>query len=276
MPATDQKKPARRSLPALAAKPVAAKPVAAKPIAAKPVTTKAAAAKPVATTPVATKPAPRAPARTAHPVAQAKPAAAVKAEAPAAPAPAKPQPAARPVAAAAPVAAPPVAQARIPAPAPAPIPTPVLAPVLPDAAALAASVKAVLPPETLPKAVRGVADTGLAQARDAYATLKHSAETLSTSFGTSGEAAARGIKSLSATMLEHMQVNADATLGFLRAMAGVKSVSEAIELQARHARQQFETVTAQAKTLAGIVNRTASETAEPVRKAFDASIRRAS
>jgi len=119
-------------------------------------------------------------------------------------------------------------------------------------------------------------NTGLAQARDAYATLKHSAETLSTSFGTSGEAAARGIKSLSATMLEHMQVNADATLGFLRAMAGVKSVSEAIELQARHARQQFETVTAQAKTLAGIVNRTASETAEPVRKAFDASIRRAS
>ncbi len=54
----------------------------------------------------------------------------------------------------------------------------------------------------------------------------------------------------------------------------MRTLSEAIELQARHARQQFETVTAQAKTLAGIVNRTANETTEPVKKAIDVALRR--
>ncbi|MCZ8105578.1 MAG: phasin family protein [Burkholderiales bacterium] len=202
-----------------------------------------------------------------------------------APMPAPHMPAAK---AAQPVAAPPAAIVATPAPVSAPlrqfatpavepVPAPAAKPVpVVDAASIASAVKAAIPPEALPKAVRGVADAGLAQARDAYATMKHSAETLSSGLNTSGEAAARGLKSLSTTMLEQMQTNADATLGFMRAMAGVKTLSEAIELQARHARQQFDTVTAQAKALAGIMNKTASETTEPMRKVIDASIRRAS
>ncbi len=254
MPASDRKKPARRAPQALAAKPVADKPV----LFSKPVAKKTAGPGPVAGAKPVTKAAPVVQPKTV--VAAAKPPAAkVRPEA---------KPVVTPAAPAVPVEKPPVAAA--------PAPAREAAPALAEVATLAASVTAVIPPEVLPKAVRGVADTGLAQARDAYATLKHSAETLSSSLNTSGEAAARGLKSFSTTMLEQMQTNTDATLGFLRAMAGVRTLSEAIELQARHARQQFDTVTAQAKTLAGIVNKTATETAEPVRKALDSSIRRAS
>jgi hypothetical protein len=303
------KKPARRAPQALAAKPVAGKPVAAKPVAAKPtapaspaVAEAAAVAKASAHAASATRSEPKFEAAKFEAAKSAAAKSAAAKTSPAKSSPAKPSPAGRspaPVTRSTPVpaekTAPPVAVAPPaapiaagPAPAPAPlrrIATPPVehgpafkaAPVpVVDVASLASAVAAAIPPEALPKAVRGVAGTGLAQARDAYATLKHSAETLSSSFNTSGEAVARGLKSLSTTMLEQMQTNADATLGFMRAMAGVKTLSEAIELQARHARQQFETVTAQAKALAGIVNKTASETTEPMRKALDASIRRAS
>lgn len=252
------KTPARRAAPkALAAKPVAMKPVATKPVAAKPVPAKpAATALPKNPAKTAAKPAakaaPRPVAATPAPVKPAAPVAAPKVEAP------KPE-----IAAAVAKPAAPAPMAKAPAP---------VAPLTP----VAAAVTAVLPPDVLPKAVKGVADTGLAQARDAYASIRQSAETLSSGLNTSGEAAARGLQSFSTTMLEQIQSNADATLGFLRALAGVKTLSEAIELQARHARQQFETMTAQAKALAGIVNKTATETAAPVRKALDSTLHRAS
>ncbi|MHB2165768.1 phasin family protein [Alsobacter sp. R-9] len=265
------KTPARRAAPkALAAKPVATKPVAARPVAAKSVPQ--ATAKPAPAKPAAAKPAAERSALVKAPAPAAAKSVPVKPAAPVVPAPAT-------VAAAAPRVEAPQVEAT-PAPAVKPVPVaPVAkaeAPPAPLTLTPVAAVTAVLPPEALPKAVKGVADTGLAQAREAYATIRQSAETLSSGLNTSGEAAARGLQSFSTTMLEQIQSNADATLGFLRALAGVKTLSEAIELQARHARLQFETMTAQAKTLAGIVNKTATETAAPVRKALDATLHRAS
>ncbi len=103
---------------------------------------------------------------------------------------------------------------------------------------------------------------------------RHPAETLTTGIETSGQAAARGIQSFSTSVLDAVQANADATVGFLKAMAGVRTLSEAIELQARHARLQFEAAQSQAKTLANIANKTVTETAQPVRKAIDSGLSR--
>ncbi|MCP8940769.1 phasin family protein, partial [Alsobacter sp. SYSU M60028] len=122
--------------------------------------------------------------------------------------------------------------------------------------------------EVLPKAVQDLATTGLTQAREAYATIRQSAETMTTGLESSGHAASKGLQSFSASVLDAMQANADATLGFLKAMTGVRTLSEAIEIQSRHARQQFEAARSQAKTLAGIATKTLDEAAKPVRAAL--------
>ncbi len=143
---------------------------------------------------------------------------------------------------------------------------------IPGPVEMATSITAgFVPGAALPKAMQDLAATGLNQARDAYQKARTSAETLTSSVGSSGEAVARGIQEFSRTLIDALQANTDATLGFMKSMAGVRSVSEAVELQARHARSHFEAVTEQAKALAGIANRTVSETTAPVRKAFDGS-----
>jgi phasin family protein len=147
-----------------------------------------------------------------------------------------------------------------------------------DAPAPAKAAPRVVIPgaEALPRAIKDVAKTNVAQARDAFATVRQSTEALAAGFGTGGEAAAKGIKSFQAALVEALQANTDATLGYWRSLGSVKTMSEAIELQAHTARKQFEALHAQAKTLAGIASRTAQETTAPVRQALDATLRRAS
>lgn len=272
----------------------AAKPVAAKPVAAKPSTTKPAAKAPeaAAVSPAApalakkSSPAPKklaAKSAASTPAVKSTPA---KAAAPAkpAPVPAAPMPSAPKVAEIAPrvetkpvdlpkpvVLAKPLASSETAKPAkPVDVPPVKAAPASIAAVQLSASLPAgFVPGAALPKAMQEFATSGLNQAREAYEKARSSAEALSNSVGTSGEAAARGIQAFSQTLIDALQANANSTLGFMKSMAGVRSVSEAVELQARHARTHFEAVTEQAKTLAGIANRTMSETTAPVRKALE-------
>jgi phasin len=253
---------------AVAARPAPAKAVAAKP---KPAPAKAAASK---HTPV--KAAPAKPAAAAKPaVAKAAPAKAEVSKV----APVKSEAAPKPV---------PAPAAEVLAPAtPLRVVTPVVAPAEAKPAAPATKAKPevtvtsvsasiglpFVPTGALPKAMQELATSSLDQAREAYQKARTSAETLSHSVGSSGEAAAKGVQDFSRTLIDAIQSNTDATLGFLKAMSGVRSLSEAVELQARHARTQFESVTEQAKTLAGIANRTVTETTQPVRQAFDQALK---
>jgi hypothetical protein len=127
---------------------------------------------------------------------------------------------------------------------------------------------AAAPADRLPKAVQEMAETGIGQARDAYVRIKTAAETLASGLETSGSATSKGVHAYSVAVIEAMQVHLDAGFGLMRSLAGVRTVSEAIELQTSHARRQFEAVNAQAKTLASIANRTATEAAAPVRDAL--------
>jgi phasin len=164
----------------------------------------------------------------------------------------------------------PVAKAQ-PAPAPQPAPAAQPAPVAQPAPAPAAR-----PGVSAPESLTGMAATGLDQAREAYSTFRNSAETFAGSLGASRDVTARGFQEFSTTLIGAFQHQADATFGYLKALGSVRTLSEAIELQSSHARQQFETMTSQAKALAGIASRTATEATEPVRQALDKTLRRAS
>lgn len=163
-----------------------------------------------------------------------------------------------------------------PAPAPAKVeaPRPVVVVKAPEAPVAAKAAAPVIVPgaEALPKVLKGVATTNVATARDAFAVARQSTEAFAVGFGSGGEAAAKGMKSFQAALMEAIQANTDATLGYWRSLSEVKTLSDAIELQAHTARRQFEALSAQAKTLAGIASRTAQETTAPVRKALDTTL----
>jgi phasin len=244
---------------------VAAKPAAAKAVAAKPAPAKSSVAKASATKPSAKS--------TAAKASALKPAPAKEVPSTA------PTPAiavAKPIAPEKPSVAPPRPAAALPSPV-AEAPKPALAKSIvatsATAPAFSAELVAFVPGQVLPKAVHELATTSLNQARETYEKVRHSAETLSAGMGHSGEAAAKGMQDFSQALIDAIKTNTDATLGFFRSMAAVRSVSEAVELQARHARTQFETVSEQAKALAGIANRTVTQTSKPVREAFDSTMK---
>lgn len=206
----------------------------------------------------------------------------VAAKVAASPAPAMKGPVAVKAATAPKTAAPAKAAAPEIAPAPASVvvaaaPTAVKVEAPRPAAAKPTAAPLVIPgAQALPKVLTDVATTNAAQARDAFAVARKSTEAFAAGFGSGGEAAAKGMKSFQAALMEAIQANTDATLGYWRSLAEVKTLSDAIELQAHTARMQFEAFSAQAKTLAGIASRTAQDTAAPVRKALDGTLRHGS
>ena len=92
-------------------------------------------------------------------------------------------------------------------------------------------------PFEVPEQMRAFAEKGVSQARDSYAKFKDVAE--------SHNGAMEAV--------------------FTSALFGVKSPSEAMELWTSHARKQFETLTANAKELAELTQRVATETVEPIK-----------
>ena len=77
--------------------------------------------------------------------------------------------------------------------------------------------------------------------------------------------ASKGASEYSAKLMEMMKSNTTATLDFAQELLGIKSPSEAMELWTSHAKKQFEAITAQAKELAELTQKVATETVEPIK-----------
>jgi phasin len=120
-------------------------------------------------------------------------------------------------------------------------------------------------PFQAPEQMRALAEKGLSQARDSYAKFKDVAEshngTIEAVFGSVG----KGTSEYSAKLLEFMQANTTATFDFAQELLGVKSLPQAGELMTAYSKKQFEALTAQAKELAELTKKIATETAEPIK-----------
>lgn len=120
-------------------------------------------------------------------------------------------------------------------------------------------------PFQVPEQVRAFAEKGVSQARDNYAKFKNVAEshngTIEAVFGSLG----KGASEYSGKVLEFAQTNTTAALDFAQALVSVRTLPEAGELWTGYARKQFETLTAQAKELAELSKKIATETAEPIK-----------
>jgi phasin len=120
-------------------------------------------------------------------------------------------------------------------------------------------------PFEVPEQMRAFAERGVSQARDTYAKFKDAAETHNGTIEAVFTTASKGASDYSAKVMEFMKTNTKANLDFAHELLGIKSPSEAMELCTAHTRKQFETYAAQAKELAELSQKVASETVEPIK-----------
>ena len=120
-------------------------------------------------------------------------------------------------------------------------------------------------PFEVPEQMRAFAERGVSQARDTYAKFKDAAETHNGTIEAVFTTVSKGASEYSAKVMEFAKANTTANLDFAQQLLGIKSPSEALELYSSHARKVCETLSAQAKELAELSQKVASETAEPIK-----------
>jgi phasin len=120
-------------------------------------------------------------------------------------------------------------------------------------------------PFEVPEQMRAFAEKGVSQARDSYAKFKDAAETHNGTMEAVFTNASKGASAYQAKLVEFLKTNTTSSLDFAQELFGVKSPSEAMELWTSHLRKQYETLAAQAKELAEIGQKAATETVEPIK-----------
>ena len=120
-------------------------------------------------------------------------------------------------------------------------------------------------PFEVPEQMRAFAEKGVSQARDSYAKFKDAAETHNGTIEAVFTSASKGASEYSAKLIEFFKANTSSSLDFAQELFGVKTPAEAMELWTSHAKKQYETFTAQAKELAELGQKVATETVEPIK-----------
>ncbi len=117
----------------------------------------------------------------------------------------------------------------------------------------------------IPEEVRAFAEKGVAQAREQYAKLKDVAETNNSAVGAAFDVASKGASDYSSKLLAFFQANTYAAFDLTQQLAGVKTLSQAVDVWGNHARKQIEAITSQSQELADLSRKVAMETVEPIK-----------
>jgi phasin len=122
-----------------------------------------------------------------------------------------------------------------------------------------------MPKMEVPAAFRQFAEKGVSQSKEAYEKMKAVAEENTQVLETVYTTASKGATDYGLKLVEIARANTDAMFDYVEAMFDVKTPSEFIELSTKHAREQFETLTGHSKELAGLAQKVATDTAEPIK-----------
>jgi phasin len=122
-----------------------------------------------------------------------------------------------------------------------------------------------LPKVEVPEMVRDFAEKSVQQAKDAYSRIKSAAEEATDVLEDTYTTASKGATEFNLKALEALRVNVNASFDYTRELLGSKSLADAVELSASHIRKQFESLSAQAKTLSALAQKVATETAGPIK-----------
>jgi phasin len=122
-----------------------------------------------------------------------------------------------------------------------------------------------MPKMEAPQALRQFAENGAAHAQQTYAKMSAATTEASNLIHTSCETAAKGAMEYNAKVLEIACANTNAAFDYARDLSGVRSPSQFLELTTEHARKRFDVFSTQAKELAALGQKVASEAVEPLK-----------
>jgi phasin len=131
-----------------------------------------------------------------------------------------------------------------------------------------------MPTMEVPPAFRELAEKGAAQTKEAYEKMKAAAEASTEMLETSYATASKGTSDYGLKVIEIARTNTNTYFDFIESLFGVKSPSELVELTTAHSRTQFETLSAQSKELAGIAQKVATDTAEPIKSGVSKAMKK--
>jgi phasin len=126
-----------------------------------------------------------------------------------------------------------------------------------------------IPKVEMPAAFREIAERGVAQCKDTYEKMKAVAEEATDVLETTYSTASKGASDYGLKVIEAARMNTNAAFDFFGELITAKSPSEVIELSSAHARKQFEALTQQSKELGALVQKVATETAEPIKNGMN-------
>jgi phasin len=117
-----------------------------------------------------------------------------------------------------------------------------------------------LPTAEVPPAFRELADKGVAQMRDTYQKAKAATEQATNQLKEAYTTAAKGATDYNLKVIEEIaRANTNTAVDNAFELLGVKSLTEFVELSTKHARMQFEVMTAQTKELAELAQKITTE-----------------
>jgi phasin len=135
----------------------------------------------------------------------------------------------------------------------------------PEAVTHAVTEQVAAVEETVEKAVPAQVAEVIAEVKKVQEAAKHVAEETVATLEGSFEHAAKNLQAFSAKAFEAYQNNATASVNYAQALAGVRSVSEAIALISEHTRQQYEALVSQSKELTALAQQLAVDSAGPLK-----------
>jgi phasin len=123
-----------------------------------------------------------------------------------------------------------------------------------------------MPKMEVPEAFRELAEKGLAQAKTNYEKVKSATEQATDTLEDAYATASSGCSGYGLKLIETARTNSNAAFDLYGQLLGAKTYSEVVEKTTAYMRTQFETMTAQAKTLAEHAQKVATDTAEPIKE----------
>ena len=128
----------------------------------------------------------------------------------------------------------------------------------------ATSKPASSPMTDAPQAFRAMAETGTAQAKEAYEKMSATTSEATDLIRKSCSTAVEGAQVYNSKLFEFAQTNLKVAFDFAQKLLAVKSPSEFMKLSTEHAGKQIEIVTEQTKELAALGQKVTLATAEPL------------
>lgn len=133
-----------------------------------------------------------------------------------------------------------------------------------------------MPKTGTPRALPQFAEYGAAQAKASYEKMSAATAEASHLIHNSCTTAAKGVGEYNAKLFEIACANANTAFDFAHALNGVRSPAQFLEVTTGHARERFGVYSEQAKELAALAQKIASEAAEPLKtgatKAFQGHV----